>query len=104
MPLPRAARTFAIARSIVVTRSSGSPSQPWPNDTMPSGTRSRWRIAMRATSSTSASNATRVCGDGIPASGASSEMQPTHAALHFGDTGSAASPRSRKTFCAVKQP
>ena len=31
-------------------------------------------------------------------------MQPTHAALHFGDTGIAASPRSRNTFCAVKQP
>ena len=46
----------------------------------------------------------RVCGDGSSASGSCSEMQPTQRALHFGETGSAASPRSRKTFCAVKQP
>ena len=46
----------------------------------------------------------RVCGEGKPASGSCSEMQPTQRALHFGETGSAASPRSRKTFCAVKQP
>ncbi len=31
-------------------------------------------------------------------------MQPTQPALQVGDTGSAASPRSRNTFCAVKQP
>ena len=46
----------------------------------------------------------RVCGAGIALSASCSEMQPTQAALHFGATGIAASPRSRKTFCAVKQP
>ena len=50
------------------------------------------------------SNEMRVCGEGKPASGSCSEMHPTQRALHFGETGSAASPRSRKTFCAVKQP
>ena len=37
------------------------------------------------------------------ASGSCSEMHPMQRALHFGETGSAASPRSKKTFCAVKQ-
>ena len=104
VPLDRRSRIVSIARAMAVERSSGSPSQPWPNDTMPSSTRSRCSIATRARSPAAISSAIRACGDGTPASGSCSEMQPMQRALQRGETGSAASPRSRKTFCAVKQP
>ena len=104
VPLDRLPRTISIARAIAVERSSGSPSQPCPKETMPSSTRSRWCSATAPSSRAVVSSATRACGDGNPASSSCSEMQPMQRALHFGETGRAASPRSRKTFCAVKQP
>ncbi len=51
-----------------------------------------------------ASSAIRALRRRQPGIGSCSEMQPMQRALHRGDTGSAASPRSKKTFCAVKQP
>ena len=85
-----------IARRISTIRSacsSGSPSQPWPKESIARGADSRCGSAISSTSSTSGTKVSRSCGEGIGASGCA-EMQPTHAALHAGASGIGHSQRS----------
>ncbi len=81
-PRAVALRMRRMASASSRARVSGSPSQPWPKETMVRpGAPARWAAPMRAMLSTSGARARRWCDAGGPSSGCS-EMQPTQRALH----------------------